>query len=74
MMKTRRIDIEYPYAHGVTLRRSGVSKAAWEYIIHRFGITQAEPSRISSITIEGESDYGRLLISAVVETDDSFEF
>lgn len=73
-IKTRRIDLEYPYSHGVTLRRSGMSKAAWEYIVHRFGVTCAEPSRICSITIEGESDYGRLLISAIVEDEDDLGF
>ncbi len=65
--KTKRIDLLFPYSHGVVLRRSGVSKSAWEYIVHKFGIIVVEPEQISSITIEGEDDYGRLMISVMVD-------
>lgn len=65
--KTRRVDLVYPYSHGVILRRSGVSKKAWDYICWKFGITIAEPEQITSIQIEGEDDFGRLLISVNIE-------
>lgn len=66
--ETYRLDLEYPYDHSVTLRRSGIkSKSAWEHICQKFGIRQVPPEKIQSITIEGEDDYGRLQISIVAE-------
>ena len=65
--KTKRSDLLYPYAHSVVLRRSGLSKSAWEYVVHKFGISVVEPEHVSSITIEGEDDYGRLMISVMVD-------
>lgn len=67
--KTKRIDLLYPYAHNVTFRRSGLSRSAWEYIVHKFGISVVEPEKVSSVTIEGDDDYGRLIISVMVDTD-----
>lgn len=66
-MKTKIVSLEAPYGRTITLRKSGVSKSAWEYIVHKFGITSYDPDRIISITVDGEDDYGHLLISATVE-------
>lgn len=60
------VDLEYPYSHSVTLRKSALSKSAWEYLVGKFGITQASPERIQSITINGDDDYGRLSLTIVV--------
>lgn len=65
--KSKRVDLVYPYSHGIILRRSGMSKKAWDYICHKFGINVAEPEKVTAISIEGEDDYGRLLISIMVE-------
>lgn len=65
--KVRQISLEYPYSHSVTFRRSGFSKVAWEAIVHKFGVTQAEPQKIQSISIDGDDDYGRLQLSIIVE-------
>lgn len=65
--ETYRLDLEYPYSHGVTLRRNGVSKSAWEYIVYKFGITQAEADDILSIAIDGEDDFGRLQLTVIAE-------
>lgn len=64
--KVKQINLEYRYDHHPTLRRSGMTKSAWEYIVHKFGIS-VEPQNVMSITIEGEDDYGHLLLSCVVE-------
>lgn len=63
----KKVDIMYAYDHHPTLRRSGLSKHAWEYIVHKFGVA-AEPEKVQSITIEGDDDYGHLLLSYVVES------
>lgn len=65
--ETYRLDLEYPYDRSVTLRRSGLSKSAWEYVCQKFGINQLSPEKVQSITIEGEDDYGHLMISIVAE-------
>lgn len=62
----KKIDLEYRYDHHPTLRRSGMSKSGWEYVVHKFGIA-VEPQKVMSITIEGEDDYGHLLLSCVME-------
>lgn len=59
--------IQYPYDHKPTLRRSGMGKGAWEYTVQKFGIVE-EPQKVMSITIEGEDDYGHLLLSYIVES------
>lgn len=64
--KVKQINLEYRYDHHPTLRRSGMTKSAWEYVVHKFGIS-FEPEKVMSITIEGEDDYGHLLLSCVVE-------
>ena len=64
--KVKQLNLEYRYDHHPTLRRSRMTKSAWEYVVHKFGIT-VEPQKIMSITIEGEDDYGHLLLSCVVE-------
>lgn len=61
------IHLETPYRGCVILRRSGVSKRAWDYICSRFGITQVEPDKIKSIVVEGESDYGQLQLTVTCE-------
>lgn len=66
-MKTKIVSLEAPYGRTITLRKSGVSKSAWEYIVHKFGVTSYDPDKILSITVDGEDDYGHLLISATVE-------
>lgn len=73
-VKVRRLDLEYRYDHTITLRRSSFSKAAWETIIHKFSITQFEPSRIQSLTIDGEDDFGHLQLSIMIEEFDNFGF
>ena len=65
---TKRIDLEYPYGHSITLRRSSMSKKDWEYIVQKFGISQAPSEYIRSVTIEGEDDFGHLLLSVIVDT------
>lgn len=65
--KTRMVSLEAPYGRTITLRKSGVSKAAWEYIVHKFGVTSYEPDKILSITVDGEDDFGHLLVSIMVE-------
>jgi len=44
-----------------------VTKKDWEYLCQKFGINQLPPEKVQSITIEGEDDYGHLLISIVAE-------
>lgn len=62
----RELSVQCPYGKSVTFRRSGMSKAAWEYTVHKFNLTQ-EPENVQSITIEGEDDYGHLLLRIVVD-------
>lgn len=62
----RTVELVYDYSHNPTLRRSGMTKAGWEYVVHKFGITYS-PEAVASITITGEDDYGHLLLSIVVE-------
>lgn len=61
------IHLETPYRGSVILRRSGVSKKAWDYICTRFGITNIEPEKIRSIIVEGESDYGQLQLTVTCD-------
>ena len=63
----RMVSLEAPYGRTITLRKSGVSKAAWEYIVHKFSITSYDPDKILSITVDGEDDFGHLLVSIMVE-------
>lgn len=65
--KTRMVSLEAPYGRTITLRKSGVSKAAWGYIVHKFGVTSYDPDKILSITVDGEDDFGHLLVSIMVE-------
>lgn len=65
----RRLDMVFDYGHTPMLRRSGMSKKSWDYICHKFGVTQVDSERVLSISIDGEDDYGRLLISATIEED-----
>jgi hypothetical protein len=45
-----------------------MTKSAWGYVVHKFGITSYDPDKILSITVDGEDDFGHLLISiAIVE-------
>ena len=62
-----KVDIMYPYDKHPTLRRSGLTTSAWEYVVQKFGIV-ADPKKVLSITIEGEDDFGHLLLSYVVES------
>lgn len=64
---TYSLELECPYRKTVTFRRSGVTRKDWEYICQKFGINQIPPEKAQSITIEGEDDYGHLLISIVAE-------
>ena len=64
----RKVDIMYPYDKHPTLRRSGMGASAWEYTVQKFGIT-ADPKNVMSITIEGEDDFGHLLLSYILEED-----
>lgn len=61
------LELECPYRKTITFRRSGVTKKDWEYLCQKFGINQLPPEKVQSITIEGEDDYGHLLISIVAE-------
>lgn len=63
------LHIEYPYSHSVILRRSAFTKSAWETLVHKFGISCAESKDVLSITIDGEDDFGHLLLSICVEED-----
>lgn len=65
--ETYRLDLECPYRKTVTFRRSGVTKKDWEYLCQKFGISQISPDKIQSITIDGEDDFGHLMISIVAE-------
>lgn len=65
--ETYRLDLECPYRKSITFRRSGVTRKDWEYLCQKFGINQIPPEKVQSITIEGEDDYGHLLISIVAE-------
>lgn len=65
--EARKIDIQYAYDHRPTLRRSGMPKGAWEYVVHKFGIVE-DPQKVRSITIEGDDDYGHLMLSYIVES------
>lgn len=58
--------VQCPYGREVTFRRSGFSKSVWEHIVQRFYLTE-EPSTIQSITIEGEDDYGHLILHLVLD-------
>ncbi len=68
--ETYRMDLECPYGKTITFRRSAVSKKAWEYLVYKFGISQIPPERIQSITIDGEDDFGHLIINIIAERDD----
>lgn len=65
--ETYSIELECPYRKTVTFRRSGVTKKDWEYLCNKFGINQLPPEKVQSITIEGEDDFGHLLITVVAE-------
>ena len=65
--ETYKVDLECPYGKAITFRRSGMSPKAWEYICYKFNIAQVPAEKIQSITIEGEDDYGHLLISFIAE-------
>lgn len=65
--ETYSLELECPYRKTVTFRRSGVTKKDWEYLCQKFGINQLPPEKVQSITIDGEDDYGHLLISVVAE-------
>ena len=65
----RRIDLVYQYDHQPILRRSAMSKKAWDYICHKFSVTQVDSTKVQSITIEGEDDFGRLMVSAMIEDE-----
>lgn len=65
--ETKQKQMIFEYGHTVILRRSGVSKKDWEYLCHKFGIINYAPEEVTSITIDGEDDYGRLMISITVE-------
>lgn len=65
--ETYSLELECPYRKTVTFRRSGVTKKDWEYLCQKFGINQLPPEKVQSITIDGEDDYGHLLISIVAE-------
>ena len=59
--------VECPYGKTITFRRSGLSKSAWEYVVHKFGIIDREPEHVKSITIEGTDDYGHLDLTVVAD-------
>lgn len=63
----RRLDMVFDYGHTPMLRRSGMGKKSWDYVCHKFGVTQVDSESVLSISIDGEDDYGRLLISATIE-------
>lgn len=60
---------ETPYGKTVTLRRANFSKKGWAHLCSKFGVTEWAPSRVVSIHIEGQTDYDRLTITAVVEKE-----
>ena len=62
----KEICVQCPYRRTVTFRRSGFSKSAWEHIAQRFYLTE-DPAKIQSITIEGEDDYGHLILHLVMD-------
>lgn len=68
-MKKRRVELEAPFGRTITLRRSGMKKKDWAYVVRRFGITQTHPDDILSITVEGDDGYGHLVISIIVEEE-----
>ena len=62
------VTLETPYGKSVTLRRSMVaSKKDWNYICSRFGLAAYDPEKVVSIKIEGQTDFDRLTITAVIE-------
>lgn len=65
----KRIELLYQYDHRPVLRRSAMSRKAWDYICHKFSVTQVDSDKVASITIEGEDDYGRLMVSAMIEDE-----
>lgn len=68
-MAKRLLALEAPFGQTITLRKSGMKKKDWAYVVKRFGITQVHPDDILSITVEGDDGYGHLQISIIVEEE-----
>ncbi len=64
----KEVCVQCPYRRTVAFRRSGFSKSAWEHIVHLFHLTQ-EPNKVQSITVEGEDDYGHLILHLVLDEE-----
>ena len=65
----KEVFLETPYGKTVTLRRSGVSKKAWDYICKKFGVYQFDSEKIVSLKVEGQDNFDRLSIIATIERD-----
>jgi hypothetical protein len=64
MLKERNtVEYTYNYGHGITLRKSGMSKREWEYVVKRFEIFDYPSENVISITVEGADQFGRVKIS-----------
>lgn len=62
----RVVSLQCPYGSEVTLRRSGLSKNDWSYVLKRFGVTR-DPETVEYIRVVGEDDFGHLLVDIMVE-------
>ena len=65
--KLYELELEYPYSHTIILRRSDFSVNDWEKLVERFKIYQIQASKLVSITIDGQDEYGRLRVSVIAQ-------
>lgn len=63
MKERKTVEYTYKYGRGITLRKSGMSKREWEYVVKRFDIFDYPSENVISITIEGSDQFGRARIS-----------
>lgn len=63
------VTMETPFGKTVTLRRSGMNKKDWDYICHKFGVTQYPSERVVSIRVDGHDYFEKLVITATVEKE-----
>lgn len=69
MSESKTVCMVFPYDRFPIFRRSAMSKKDWSYICHKFGVDSHDPKSVRSIAIDGEDDYGRLMITVTFDED-----
>ena len=61
------VEYEAPFATGIVLRSSDISKSSWAEIIKRCGIVDYKPSEVKTIMIDNSDKPNTLSISIIVK-------